>query len=90
MEIKSMTTKEIPLKPHLALPSVPHLSCRRRAGAVLSVTGQDLGTLGDESVTHSLHRAVQNTPVCYIGRRQQSLVSLGHMQLPTITPAQEC
>lgn len=35
-----------------------HLSCRGGAGTVLSVTGQDLSTLGDKSVTNSLHRAV--------------------------------
>lgn len=35
-----------------------HLSRRGGAGTVLSITGQDLGTLSDESITNSLHGAI--------------------------------
>lgn len=88
MEIKSMVMRSPskmqsfvePIPPPTPL---PHLSCRRRAGTVLSITGQDLGTLGDESVTDSLHRATQNSPVCCVGRRQQSWSASYHMHLPT-------
>lgn len=96
MEIKS-TVMRSPSKmqsfvePIPPLTSLPHLSCRRRAGTVLSITGQDLSTLGDESVTDSLHRATQNSPVCYMERRDSSHSSaFYHMHLPTITPTQEC
>lgn len=71
---------------------LPYLSCRGGAGTVLSVTGQDLGTLGDESIPNSLHRAVQDPPVRWMGKGDRRLTGqpLCHMCLPTITPTQEC
>lgn len=72
--------------------SLPHLSRRGGAGTVLSVTGQDLGTLSDESVANSLPWGLLGTP-CMLDGKGDSIVTgqpLHHGCLPPITATQEC